>query len=65
MLLVRTGVHVAQPVQGVGGLAPNRQHPFLAAFAAQADLARRGQLEISPSRADRLADPSPAVVEEQ
>jgi hypothetical protein len=59
VLLVPTGIHVAQTVQGIGGLVPNRQHSLLAAFAAQPDLARWGQLQISPSRADGLADPSP------
>jgi hypothetical protein len=65
VLLVPTGIHAAQALQGIGGLTPNRQHSVLATFAAQADLARRGQLQISPSRADRLADSSPAVVKEQ
>jgi hypothetical protein len=64
VLLIPTGIHAAQAVQRIGGLTPNRQHSVLAAFAAQADLSRRSQLQISPSRADRLADPSPAVVKE-
>jgi hypothetical protein len=65
VLLVAARRHAAQSVQRVGRLAPKGQQPLLSAFAVQAHLSGRRQLEVVPAQACRLAHPGAAVVEKE